>query len=624
MKRKVLLYILSIACILSVLFGISACNEKFEIYVDGYTLQIEEDGSYSILKIPSEELEKTVWTCPEKVGDYPISHLSGRMRLVGMWGNPTVMDNLGRIRKLILPNCILSVGDLLRNVEVIVTEKPISEINMPLSKDIWYYAPQEDGIDLQYLTEENFVDNMVILPNEENTEATLLYAFGGKEVTIPETYRDVPITKIGACAFANEYFKNVNVCQNVKEIGKRAFYGLDIAQIELPDCLEKIDERAFENSNLVSIDFPESLLEIKEGAFVSTKLTSVTLPSSIVSFGNFVFENCEKLHSFDISRMNLTTLNPGTFANCDLTGELKFSDNLRTLGERCFAKAKFSSFTIPETVTKINEVAFQNCPNLTELFLPDNVVHYDASATDDCEKLEKIHFGMIGEFGWWYYRFPIMPALKEISVSENNECFTVIDGILYEKNKEYLYFCPMNLPVESLTVSCKKIAKYAFYKHNNLKEITIEEGCEDIENAAFQGCEKLEKVNLPTTLERIGVSAFYNCSAFTTINTENVKIFDNESFSHCASLENLSFDSATIIGQHAFSWCNFSKVKLNDKCEKVGFCAFAQNENLKTFEYNKNYTVLGEHVFNNTPLDKDEDSNKPVERYGCNRFFLIH
>ena len=610
MKRKTLICLLTIIGAVCLLFGFSSCkgNEEYEIYVDGYTLQIEEDGTYSILNISNDILKQTELVIPLEIGGYTISHLASRERVPGFMMSGEVLRGLGSVRKLTLPTSIVSVGDVMSsNIKVVILEKPVSEIDFEgglYYSETWFYAPQEDdNPKIQYLTAENFVDNMVIVPkgnSETPAEATLLFGFGEGELTIPDTYNVLPITEIGKDAFQGEKFTKITLGKNIRYIEEYAFDRLPITDIELP----------------------EGLWEIGPSAFTSTNLTQITIPSTVEKVYPFAFNHCTYLQSFDFSKAeNLSAIEQDTFAWCDLTGELKFPPNLKILRKGCMQGAKFSTITIPDTLETIGEIVFANCENLTEIVLPDNVLICDASVMYNCPKLEKIHFGMVRAYHWGYISKEIR-SLKEITVSDNNEYLKVENNILYSKDGSVLYLCPMDFQVEKLSISCSEISKYAFAYHKHLKEIVIEEDCTKIDQKAFFKCESLEKVVLPSTLNTIEWGSFQGCSNLKTINTEGIKVFNNYAFAQCGSLQNVSFANARVVGQFAFFECDIQSVALNEACEKVEHCAFGQNKNLKTFTYNKEYTLVDQYALSGTPLYEDDTKNENVPR-GCNKLPII-
>ena len=114
---------------------------------------------------------------------------------------------------------------------------------------------------------------------------------------------------------------------------------------------------------------------------------------------------------------------------------------------------------LPNSVTKIAENAFFDC-SLESITLPENL------ETFDC----------------------VIPSfyLKAINISENNDYFKVIDGVLYSYDMKTLYRCPNNF------------ASSIF---------SIPEGVENIYKSAFFSCSNIKEFRIPSTLKSFGYQA---------------------------------------------------------------------------------------------------------------------
>ena len=110
--------------------------------------------------------------------------------------------------------------------------------------------------------------------------------------------------------------------------------------------------------------------------------------------------------------------------------------------------------------------------------------------------------------------------LNSITIDENNNYLTVIDYVIYSKNKSKLIFYPLGkentyysieegveiigynsfLMSQIETVifpsSLQKIEENAFYMNTKLQSIIIPASVSLIEKNAFAGCRRLEKVIL--------------------------------------------------------------------------------------------------------------------------------
>ncbi|MBR3826351.1 MAG: leucine-rich repeat domain-containing protein [Alistipes sp.] len=127
--------------------------------------------------------------------------------------------------------------------------------------------------------------------------------------------------------------------------------------------------------SLKKIELPHNITSIGEAAFYwCDKLTSVTIPDSVTSIGEWAFFNCSSLTSFY-----------GKFASEDnrcliVDGKLI-----------AFAPAGLIEYTIPDSVTKIGEIAFYYCTSLTSVTIPDSVTSIGKWAFAVCSSLTSVY-----------------------------------------------------------------------------------------------------------------------------------------------------------------------------------------------------------------------------------------
>lgn len=99
---------------------------------------------------------------------------------------------------------------------------------------------------------------------------------------------------------------------------------------------------------------------------------------------------------------------------------------------------------------------------------------------------------------------------KSITVSEDNQYFTDIDGVLFSKDLTQLICYPCGKVGQTYIVpdSVEVICEYAFADNVNLKKIVLPDSLRRIEYQAFFQCENLSDINLPHGLEYIGEECF--------------------------------------------------------------------------------------------------------------------
>jgi hypothetical protein len=114
-------------------------------------------------------------------------------------------------------------------------------------------------------------------------------AFAGTpltSVTIPNS-----VTSIGGGAFVGTSLTSVTIPNSVTSIGAGAFYGTSLTSVTIPDSVTSIEMTAFALTSLTSVTIPNSVTSIGMMAFYGTSLTSVTIPNSVTSIGMMAFDD---------------------------------------------------------------------------------------------------------------------------------------------------------------------------------------------------------------------------------------------------------------------------------------------------------------------------------------------
>ena len=174
-----------------------------------------------------------------------------------------------------------------------------------------------------------------------------------KEYNIPDG-----VTSIGECAFCNcSSLESITLPDSVTSIGECAFCNCSsLESITLPDSVTSIGECAFDEcSSLENITLPDSVTFIGDCAFYGcSSLESITLPSGVTSIVEGAFSGCSSLKSIDVSGDNAYyTSVDGILFNKDLTTIVRFPQGY-----------ELKEYTLPDSVTSIDECAFYGCSSL--------------------------------------------------------------------------------------------------------------------------------------------------------------------------------------------------------------------------------------------------------------------
>ena len=109
--------------------------------------------------------------------------------------------------------------------------------------------------------------------------------------------------------------------------------------------------------------------------------------------------------------------------------------------------------------------------------------------------------------------------LTSIIVDENNNKYSSVDGILFNKDRTDLICYPSKKAESQYIIpdSVTSIYAKAFSGCTNLTSVTIPDSVTSIGNSAFDGCSNLTSVTIPDSVTSIGNSAFSSCRNLTSV-----------------------------------------------------------------------------------------------------------
>ena len=284
------------------------------------------------------------------------------------------------------------------------------------------------------------------------------------------------VTRIGAEAFdfsGDDFFVVVPVGKTLEEVTTA-----HLREVVFPPTLKSIESYAFCGSyNLKEVDLPDGLESIGENAFWNCSIEEVYLPDSVSevapnAFGDskngltkyVVSEDNERFKSIDgvLFSKDMTTL-----YSCPRTyGKYRVPEGVKHIAPSAFAYSSTEKIELPEGLESIGERAFRDCI-LKEVTLPASLSEIGDQA-----------------FGGYPRTF----VKGDIVVSEENEYFTAVDGVLFSRD------------MTTLVCDCRPLRK----------GYCVPYGVKRIRPYAF-ACKFLNSIDLPSGLESIGYGAFFNC-----------------------------------------------------------------------------------------------------------------
>ena len=334
------------------------------------------------------------------------------------------------------------------------------------------------------------------------------------------------------------------------------------------------------------------------------KIKSFTIPKGVSYIDDYVFKYYDNLENIFVNAQNEDY--------CDIDGVL-FSLNNETKAPYSliiYPRAKSNTtYQIPEGINNLEFAAFYKCSNLINLNVPKSI-----------ESFPVVDF--------WDYKCWENNSVENINISSENETYSSVDGVLFNKDKTKLILYPAGKRQANYSIpeTVNEISDGAFYTANNLKSIEIPDSVVSISEEAFDYAENLSDIKISDSVSVIGDDAFDNTSWYnnqedgviyigkclyeykgwmpenTSISIKDgTKSICDNAFSYCSNLINVEFPkSVTYIGKGAFVKCaSLIDVKLSENITYLGHNAFSACENLKSINIPEQLTKTGWNVFAN-------------------------
>ena len=228
------------------------------------------------------------------------------------------------------------------------------------------------------------------------------------------------------------------------------------------------------------------------------------------------------LEQWEMERHNYPEL---TTANIPATVTYKGTTYLVTrIGKMAFYHAsQLQRVTIGENVKTIDEQAFSVCRNLSHVVIGENVDSILLSAFASGNSKIKV-LDIPKNVKYIDYKSLSAYSLEAINVHPDNANYTSVDGVLFNKQKNYLQDFPRSKATTYMVPDCvDTIGPSAFASNHNIVSISFSPNSQlkHIEKEAFMGCVFMQRLELPTSLQSIEERAFNNCCSLEAITSLN-------------------------------------------------------------------------------------------------------
>lgn len=371
---------------------------------------------------------------------------------------------------------------------------------------------------------------------------------------IPETIDGKKVTSIGSEAFKDfTALIYVSIPSSVVEIENGSFKNCsNLSELILPASLKRIGDEAFYNcSSLEELTLSDTIEYLGNYAFTNcSSLTKINIPENdtLTKISNYLFSGCQNLESIIIPK-NIKSISSHAFYNCQNLTNVDIPSNIFTIGNSAFANCyQLSSIDLKETLQTIENSAFANCTNLKNITFPkDTIVSKDAFAgcnitnisfsdlitNIDDDTLDKYLTTITSSKYQLFIPKSVTnidlkslnnhEEITAIDVDEENENYSSVDGILYDKDQTTLLKCPISkTSIYEIPDTVLTIKENSFYNCNKIEIISLPKSVTRIENNAFLNCSNLKSIQIPLSVINMGRS-FEGCTSIIMINCEAPK-----------------------------------------------------------------------------------------------------
>ena len=441
----------------------------------------------------------------------------------------------------------------------------------------------------------------------KNFQAGTAYALSGELKTVEGSYKNGVVT-LGEAGTMNLLLGNGYLdITSLKVVGP--INGDDV--IYLRQMLGSKDFSEAERGKLAKLDLSEAT--IVEGGDYYLHVGASFYRTSDNVIGANMFRYCVNLQEITLPN-SITTIDELAFDGCTSLPSVDIPDGVTSIGHKVFWNcSSLVSIDIPDGVIEIGSWAFAHCPSLVSVAIPKGVTKIDNYTFANCTSLVSIDIpDNVTELGAGIFKgssslasVTIGNGVTRIDYSAFEGCSSLTSIDIPDNVTEIggsIFKNCSSLSSVTIGDGITKISHEAFSGCSSLVSIDIPDGVTIIESWAFPYCSSLPSIDIPDGVTKIGGAAFHRCSSLTSVDIpDGVTTIEEATFAECSSLTSVDIpDGVIVIGRHAFDGCtSLASIDIPDGVTKIEGYAFHKCTSLTTVDIPDSVTDMGAGVFRN-------------------------
>lgn len=279
----------------------------------------------------------------------------------------------------------------------LTVEIPEGSLDAYKSAPVWMnFWEFKERANLLHCIEFDEILYRILIDNE--VEAIKKDSEYGGNIIIPSNFeynnKTYNVISIGEAFKGCSTLSTISLPSSVGTLGSNCFADcIKLERVEIKGNLKEIPYGAFRNcTKLTHIQVPETVTRISGYAFSGcSALNEFTCYKAIESIEESAFEGCSSIASF--STNNVSSLGQSAFKNCVGLKHVELNNKIRVISSECFSGcANLETISNLQSITKIENNAFENCKLITDFVLPQ-IISISDYAFENCENASSFILG---------------------------------------------------------------------------------------------------------------------------------------------------------------------------------------------------------------------------------------